>query len=265
MDKNLERSSKSDGIRLMFSCQNYTMKFLIASTKESEEPLWTSQAAVCMGTPAGSGKAGRTGGGTGAGFCVDFFCGSFDRHWSVLWDLIGPGRQEAPGTQLLAEAPAEPTAPNHVDDRASHPTCDRTAHPACHRSYRTGHRTGDGASHGAAHRAPTGGTGGGHGAARDRSPGIRWGVCSHWLHIAQQQSTEYLTWEDYAALSRWELVLARNEIFARHGRRFQNQDIQAYFDSCSWYEGTIAPEDFDTSVMNDVEVQNVWTLKAAEG
>ena len=60
-------------------------------------------------------------------------------------------------------------------------------------------------------------------------------------------------------------MLARNEIFARHGRRFQNQDIQAYFDSCSLYEGTIAPEDFDTSVMNDVEVQNVWTLKAAEG
>ena len=84
-------------------------------------------------------------------------------------------------------------------------------------------------------------------------------------YILPNSSTEYLTWEDYASLSRWELVLARNEIFARHGRLFQNQDIQAYFNSCSWYEGTIAPEDFDTSVMNDIEVQNVRTLKAAEG
>ena len=84
-------------------------------------------------------------------------------------------------------------------------------------------------------------------------------------YILPNRSTEYLTWEDYASLSRWELVLARNEIFARHGRLFQNQDIQAYFNSCSWYEGTIAPEDFDTSVMNDIEVQNVRTLKAAEG
>ena len=63
-------------------------------------------------------------------------------------------------------------------------------------------------------------------------------------YILPNSSTEYLTWEDYASLSRWELVLARNEIFARHGRLFQNQDIQAYFNSCSWYEGTIAPEDF---------------------
>lgn len=84
-------------------------------------------------------------------------------------------------------------------------------------------------------------------------------------YILPNSSTEYLTWEDYASLSRWEMVLARNEIFARHGRLFQNEDIQAYFNSCSWYKGTIAPEDFDTSVMSDIEVQNVRTLKAAEG
>lgn len=201
------------------------------------------QAGSLYGTPAGSGKAGRTGGGTGAGFCVDFSVGLLTGIGAVLWTWIGPGRQEAPGTQLLRKRCGADGSPNHVDDRASHPTCDRTAHPACHRSYRTGHRTGDGASHGAAHRAPTGGTGGGHGAARDRSPASD-GEFAVTGYILPNSSTEYLTWEDYAALSRWELVLARNEIFARHGRRFQNQDIQAYFDSCSWYEGTIAPGGF---------------------
>lgn len=84
-------------------------------------------------------------------------------------------------------------------------------------------------------------------------------------YILPNSSTEYLTWEDYGHLSLWELVLARNEIFARHGRLFHDPDIQAYFNSCSWYEGTVAPEDFDTGVMSDIEVQNVWTLKAAEG
>ena len=84
-------------------------------------------------------------------------------------------------------------------------------------------------------------------------------------YILPNSSTEYLTWEDYGHLSLWELVLARNEIFARHGRLFHDPDIQAYFNSCSWYEGTVAPENFDTGVMSDIEVQNVWTLKAAEG
>ena len=84
-------------------------------------------------------------------------------------------------------------------------------------------------------------------------------------YILPNSSTEYLTREDYGHLSLWELVLARNEIFARHGRLFHDPDIQAYFNSCSWYEGTVAPEDFDTGVMSDIEVQNVWTLKAAEG
>lgn len=84
-------------------------------------------------------------------------------------------------------------------------------------------------------------------------------------YILPNSSTEYLSWEDYGHLSLWELVLARNEIFARHGRLFQDPDIQAYFNSCSWYEGTIAPENFDTSVLSEIEVSNVWTLKAAEG
>lgn len=83
------------------------------------------------------------------------------------------------------------------------------------------------------------------------------------VYLLPNSSSAYLTEEDYAGMSHWELILARNEIFARHGRRFQNADIQAYFDGCSWYNGTIAPEDFDSSVLNEIEVKNVQILKAA--
>ncbi len=82
-------------------------------------------------------------------------------------------------------------------------------------------------------------------------------------YLLPNSSSAYLSEEDFAAMSHWELILARNEIFARHGRRFQNADIQAYFDSCSWYSGTIAPEDFDSGVLNDMEIKNVQILKAA--
>ncbi|MGM9640305.1 MAG: YARHG domain-containing protein, partial [Faecousia sp.] len=82
-------------------------------------------------------------------------------------------------------------------------------------------------------------------------------------YIIPDSDSRYLSAEDYQYLSDWELVLARNEIFARHGRRFSNADIQEYFDGCSWYKGTIDPDDFDSSVFNDYELKNIQLLKAA--
>lgn len=73
----------------------------------------------------------------------------------------------------------------------------------------------------------------------------------------------YITYDDYKNLTLWELVLARNEIFARHGRKFDDKDIQAYFNGCDWYEGTLSPSQFDSSVLNEYELQNIRTLKAA--
>ena len=77
-------------------------------------------------------------------------------------------------------------------------------------------------------------------------------------------SERLLTDADIAGMSSAELQIARNEIFARHGRRFNNPDLQAWFDSCSWYNGTIAPEDFDQSIFNATELENIRFLKAAE-
>ena len=48
-----------------------------------------------------------------------------------------------------------------------------------------------------------------------------------------------LTETDLEFLSDRELELARNEIYARHGRKFNTDYIQQYFDSKSWYKGTI--------------------------
>lgn len=82
--------------------------------------------------------------------------------------------------------------------------------------------------------------------------------------IADSDST-YLTESDLEGLSEQELKIARNEIFARHGRLFDDSELQAYFDSCSWYNGTIDPDDFDSSEMlNEYELENVSTIRAYE-
>ena len=64
-----------------------------------------------------------------------------------------------------------------------------------------------------------------------------------------------------------ELRIGRNEILARHGRRFNDQTLQQYFDSKSWYNGTISPDEFDANLdsrLNDVERANIEIIKKYE-
>lgn len=70
--------------------------------------------------------------------------------------------------------------------------------------------------------------------------------------------------EDIAGLSDNVLRIARNEIYARHGRLFDNWYLQQYFDSCTWYEGKVSGDAFDDSILTQVERDNLSLLVAAE-
>ena len=74
--------------------------------------------------------------------------------------------------------------------------------------------------------------------------------------IFPDSNSRYLTMSDLYGMSAEECKLARNELFARHGRMFNDAGLQAYFNSKSWYSGYIAPEDFNESVFNDYEIAN---------
>lgn len=65
-------------------------------------------------------------------------------------------------------------------------------------------------------------------------------------------------------LSDEECKLARNEIYARHGRKFKDEKLQAYFDARDWYEGTIEPDDFEESLLSEIEIANRDLLVAHE-
>lgn len=76
-------------------------------------------------------------------------------------------------------------------------------------------------------------------------------------YILPYSDSAYLTEEDLDGLTKDELRLACNELYARHGRKFKDADYQAYFNSKSWYHGTVDPEDFDdTAVFNQYELAN---------
>ena len=83
-------------------------------------------------------------------------------------------------------------------------------------------------------------------------------------YILPTSNTALVSYDTLRPLSDWQLRLARNEIYARHGRRFNDAQLQAYFDSKSWYHGTIAPDAFDASVLNDTELANIARIQEVE-
>lgn len=83
-------------------------------------------------------------------------------------------------------------------------------------------------------------------------------------YVIPDSSTSYLTESDLYGLSKEQLSIARNEIYARNGRLFQDQDLQNYFNSKSWYHGFVAPEDFTLDMLNNYEYDNINLIASYE-
>lgn len=83
-------------------------------------------------------------------------------------------------------------------------------------------------------------------------------------YIIPDSNSRYLTESDIQNLSIREINYAKNEIYARHGRKFKSQELQNYFNSKSWYRGIIEPSDFQQSVLNDYEKKNAELLSKRE-
>jgi hypothetical protein len=83
-------------------------------------------------------------------------------------------------------------------------------------------------------------------------------------YVLPDSATHSYSADELQGLSDWELYVARNEIYARYGRQFRNSDLQEYFGAQPWYHGTIAPDSFDESVLNEVERANISTMYEIE-
>ena len=83
-------------------------------------------------------------------------------------------------------------------------------------------------------------------------------------YLLPDSATRYLTDADLAGLTHEQLCLARNEIYARHGRLFSTPQIAAYFAAKSWYKGTIAPGSFDSALLNAYERANIQLISDYE-
>ncbi len=82
--------------------------------------------------------------------------------------------------------------------------------------------------------------------------------------IFADSNTILLTESDLADLSAEECKIARNEIYARHGRKFQDPFLQSYFNSCEWYQGTVEADNFNEQSLNETELANRNLIAAYE-
>ncbi len=83
-------------------------------------------------------------------------------------------------------------------------------------------------------------------------------------YILPDSAKRKLKKSDLKDLSKEELRIARNEIYARHGRKFDDKKLQKYFDSQSWYEGTVPASEFSEDVLSSVEKKNVAFIRQFE-
>ena len=75
--------------------------------------------------------------------------------------------------------------------------------------------------------------------------------------ILPESDDRYLTEEEIQYLDDIGLELAKNEIYARHGRIFVTPYIDKYFRKQSWYSPSVSPEEFSDSVFNVYEAANI--------
>ena len=83
-------------------------------------------------------------------------------------------------------------------------------------------------------------------------------------YILPESNSRYLTDADVAGLSLKEINYAKNEIYARHGRKFDSKELRDYFNGKEWYTGKIDPKKFSDKVFNKYEKKNASFLSQKE-
>lgn len=83
-------------------------------------------------------------------------------------------------------------------------------------------------------------------------------------YIVPDVDIRYLTEDDISDMSVQVVCYAKNEIYARHGRIFQSQELTNYFEEQLWYYGCISPSEFSGAVLNVYETANIKLLSDRE-
>lgn len=83
-------------------------------------------------------------------------------------------------------------------------------------------------------------------------------------YLLPDSDTYYISEADISWMDDTDLMLARNEFYARRGRKFVTKSIREYFERQGWYQGTIEPDQFSSNLFNRYEQANIDFIVAYE-
>ena len=79
--------------------------------------------------------------------------------------------------------------------------------------------------------------------------------------IFPNSSDEKIEISEMEKLSDEELRYAINELYAKHGYIFKDEALKAHYEQFDWYEPSVKPEDFSVDMFNEIERENIDTMK----
>ena len=83
-------------------------------------------------------------------------------------------------------------------------------------------------------------------------------------YILPESSWRYLDYSEITDMPLQVICYAKNEIYARNGRKFRSAELQNYFNTQYWYCGMYTPEQFTEGMLNCYEAANVDLLSSRE-
>ena len=86
-------------------------------------------------------------------------------------------------------------------------------------------------------------------------------------YILPEAQYRYLEDDDLKALTLKGISYAKNELYAKYGRKFESQELSDYMATKSWYSPKYEPRTYDGEIvnrMNEYERKNIAILNAKE-
>lgn len=83
-------------------------------------------------------------------------------------------------------------------------------------------------------------------------------------YFLEHCDSQVLTREDIEGFDEQMCLYARNGVYARSGRMFNDPDLQAFFSQFAWYVPTVEPAKFTADMLNSVQNKNIALVMAYE-
>ena len=76
----------------------------------------------------------------------------------------------------------------------------------------------------------------------------------YWVSYCDSQ---FFAEEDLVTFGKEECLIARNAVYAKSGRKFNDASLQTYFAQFNWYHPTVSPSEFSNNMLNATQLHNL--------